>query len=59
MVCIHTHTTMDCYLAIKKKWNDAIYSNIDGSRDYHTKWGKLEKDKYHYITYMWNLKNDK
>ena len=21
-----------------KKWNNAIYSNVDGPRDYHTKW---------------------
>ena len=28
---------------------------MDGSRDYHTKWSKSEKDKYH-ITYMWNLR---
>ena len=30
---------------------------MDGPRDYHTKWSKSEKDKYH-ITYMCNLKND-
>ena len=30
---------------------------MDGPRDYHTKQNKSE-DKYHDITYMWNLKND-
>ena len=25
-------------LSHKKEWNKAIYSNIDGSRDYYTKW---------------------
>ena len=29
--------TQDYYLAIKKEWNNAIYSNMDGPRDYHTK----------------------
>ena len=29
---------------------------MDGPKDYHTKWSKLEKDKY-YIT-SWNLKNN-
>ena len=26
-----------------KKWNNAVYSNMDGPRDYHTKWGIREK----------------
>ena len=25
-------------LSHKKEWNNAILSNIDGQRDYHTKW---------------------
>ena len=29
---------------------------MDGRRDYHTKWSKPDKDKYHDIAYMWNLK---
>ena len=41
---------MEYYSAIKE-WNNAIRSNMDGSRDYHSKWSKSEKDKYH-ITYM-------
>ena len=28
----------------KKEWNCAIYSNIDGPKDYHTKWSKSERD---------------
>ena len=39
----------------KKEWNNAISSNMDGPRDYHTKWSKPDKDKYD-ITYMWSLK---
>ena len=51
---------MEYYTAIKKEWNNAICSNTDGPRDYHTKWSKSEIgiqipcD----ITYMWNLKYD-
>ena len=33
----------------KKEWNNAICSNMDGPRDYHIKWSKPEKDKYHMI----------
>ena len=42
-------------LSHKKEWNNAICSNMNGPRYYHTKWSKLEKDKYH-IAYMCNLK---
>ena len=36
--------------------NNAICSNMDGPRDYHTKRSESEKDKY--ITSAWNLKNN-
>ena len=46
-------------LSHKREWNNAIYRNMDGTRDYHTKWSQKEKDKLLYdITYMWNLKYD-
>ena len=48
--------TMNYYSAIKMNWYNAIYSNMDGSRDYHIKWNKSEKDKYHMISYVWNIK---
>ena len=32
----------------KKEWNNTICSDIDGPKDYHTKWSKL--DKYHTIS---------
>ena len=56
----HTHThTLEYYLAIKNKWNNASYSKMDGPTDYHTKWSKLEKNKYHIILpHIWNLEND-
>ena len=37
----------------KKEQNNAIYSNMNATRNYHNKWS--QKDKY-VITYMWNLK---
>ena len=40
----------------KKERNNAICSTLGGPRDYHTKWSKSEKDKYHESTYMWNQK---
>ena len=47
-------------LSHKKEWNNVICSNMDGPRDYHAKWSKLdrERQKSYDITYMWNLKND-
>ena len=33
---------MEYYSAIKKEWNDAICSNMDGPKEYHPKWSKLE-----------------
>ena len=42
--------TMEYYSAIKKEWNNAICSNMDGPRDYHTKRSKSDKDKYHMIS---------
>ena len=36
--------------AIKKNKSNAICSNIDAARDYHTKWTKKEKDKYNTIS---------
>ena len=42
-------------LSHKKEWNDAIYSNLDGLRDYHTKWSKPDWERQiSYIAYMWN-----
>ena len=40
--------------------NNAIYKNMDVTRDYHTKWSKSEREKQipYDITYMWILKYD-
>ena len=42
----------------KKEWNKAICSNMNGPRDYHTKWSKSERERQisYDMTYMWNLK---
>ena len=54
----HTHThTNGIPLSYKKEWNDAMCSNMDGPRDYHTKWNKWKTISYD-ITYLWSLKYD-
>ena len=47
-------------LSHKKEWNNAICSNMDGPRDYHTKWSKSERERQisYDITSIWNLKHD-
>ena len=40
----------------KKEWNNAICSNMDGPRDYHTKWSK--PDKYQISLICGILKKD-
>ena len=34
----------------KKEWNNTIYSNMDGPKDYHTKWSQSDKEKYRMIS---------
>ena len=50
----HTHIYNGILVSNKKEWNNAICSNMDEPRDYHTKWS--EKDKYLIISHIWNLK---
>ena len=47
-------------LSHKKEWNNAICSNMDATRDSHTKWSKSERERQIPcdITYMWNLEYD-
>ena len=44
-------------LSLKVKSIDA---DMDGPRDYHTKWSKPDRERQisYDITYMWNLKTD-
>ena len=46
-------------LSHKKEWNNAICSNMDATRDDHTKWSKSERERQipYDITYTWNLKD--
>ena len=46
---------MEYCLTTKREWNNAIYSNMDGPRDYHTKWKKLDKDKYRMISVIYGI----
>ena len=49
--------TLEYYSAIKK-CNNAICTNMDGPRDYLTKWSKSDRERQiaYGINYMWNLK---
>jgi len=44
----------------EEEWNNAICSNMDATRDYHSKWSKSERERQipYDSTYMWNLKYD-
>ena len=52
--------TVEYHSSLKEQWNNAICSNMDGTRDYQTKWCKSERERQIPldITAMWNLKND-
>ena len=52
------HIYNGIFLSLKKEWNNAICSNMDGPRDYYIKWNKSEKGRQisYDIIYMWNLK---
>ena len=43
-----------------EKWNNAIFSNADGPRDYHTEWNKSDRERQILfdMIYVWNLKYD-
>ena len=54
------HIYNEISLSHKKEQNNAICSNMDTTRDYHTKWSKSERERQitYDITYMWNLRYD-
>ena len=54
MEYVHNGTS----LSHKKEENIAICSNMDGPRDYHTKWSKSDRERQIYIVYMWNFKKN-
>ena len=45
-----------CSLFLKKGSN-AIFSNMDVPRDYHTNWSKPDKNKYHRISLICGIQN--
>ena len=55
------HIYSGILLSYEKEQNNAICSNMDGPRDYHTKWRKSDRERQisYDITYMWSLKYDK
>jgi len=54
VVYIYTQWTI---IQLSKEWNNVIFSNRDGPRNYHTKWSKSDRERQiSYITYMSNLK---
>ena len=57
-VCIYIYTHTHNAVLHLKEWNNAIFSNMDGSTDYHTKKSKSDRERQIAcnITYMWNLK---
>ena len=56
-MCVYIHSGI---LISHKKWSNAICRNMDGPRDYHTKWSKLDRERQiaYDNTYMWNPKYD-
>ena len=52
------HIYSGILLSHKKEQNNAIYSNMDGTRDCHTEWSKSDRERWilYDIAYMWNLK---
>ena len=62
-VCIYLHIyihAMEYCSNIKKELNNAICSNMDATRDYHTKWSKSDRVRQisYDMTSVWNLKYD-
>ena len=43
---------------LKKGWNSAICSNVDGPRDYHIMWSKSKTKIIWYHLYVESKKND-
>ena len=56
-MCVCIYIPNGILLRHKKEWNNSICSNVDGPRDYYTKWnrgGQIPHD----VTYMWGLEHE-
>ena len=47
------------YLAIRKRKKSSHLCNMDETGGHYAKWTKSEKDKYHMISIIKNLKKEK
>ena len=56
----HSHSLSGILLSHKEEWHNAICSNMEWPRDYHTKWLKSGKERQisYDIAYTWNLNYD-
>ena len=52
VIYIHIYIYNGILLSHKKEWNNATCSNMDGPRDYHTKWSKKKIDIIWYHLYV-------
>ena len=58
---MYIHTYNRILHSHKKEWSNAIYSNMEGPRDYYTKWSNSDRESQmpYDINYMCNLKYDR
>ena len=45
------------YYSVIKRWSNAIWSNMDRFRDFHTSKSDVKRQVPYDIAYVWNLKN--
>ena len=56
VIYIQTYIDNGILLSHKKEWNHAIHGNMDGPKDYHTKWSTSDKDIYHMTSLIGGIK---
>ena len=57
-IYIYIYLYINIKLRHQKEWNSAICSNMDGPRDYHTKWSKPKTNIIRYRLYVESGKKD-
>ena len=53
------HLYSGILLRHKKEWTNVICSNMDGPRDYHTKWSNSDRKKTNIIWYHLDVESNK